>query len=203
MEKQACGQCVVKNSRITEPNSPRSQVRRENRECGLSKSPGASTSRNAAETCFVRKVARGRGLVPRLNASSALEECRLQNRRLCGKPIEITPMVSLCDHRSPDAEAEALCCLERLSQMRVRLAADSSVDGVDGVLLEIAIATVFMIKSLCARIDRRRYNKYFRTPPAVLIVVVAHLWPWVSSRNVITSRVYTSSSIAVECDKET
>ena len=107
----------------------------------------------------MRKVARGRGLVPRLNASSALEECRLQSRRPCGKPIEITPMVSLCDHRSPDAEAEALCCLERLSQMRVRLAADSSVDGVDGVLLEIAIATVInMIKSLFlrARIDRRR-----------------------------------------------
>lgn len=167
MEKQACGHCVVKNSRITEPNSPRSQVLRENRECGISKSPGASTSRNAAETCFVRKVARGRGLVPRLNASSALEECRLQSRRPCGKPIEITPMVSLCDHRSPDAEAEALCCLERLSQMRVRLAADSSVDGVDGVLLEIAIATVInMIKSLFlrARIDRRRlYHKYFRT----------------------------------------
>lgn len=153
MEKQACGHCVVKNSRITEPNSPRSQVVRENRECGLSKSPGASTSRNAAEICFVRKVARGRGLVPRLNASSALEECRLQSRRPCGKPIEITPMVSLCDHRSPDAEAEALCCLERLSQMRVRLAADSSVDGVDGVLLEIAIATVInMIKvCFCAR----------------------------------------------------
>ena len=198
---------MVKNSRITEPNSPRSQVLRENRECGISKSPGASTSRNAAETCFVRKVARGRGLVPRLNASSALEECRLQSRRPCGKPIEITPMVSLCDHRSPDAEAEALCCLERLSQMRVRLAADSSVDGVDGVLLEIAIATVILKydkKFVKARADRSPpIHKYFRTPPAVLIVVVAHLWPWVSSRNVITSRVYTSSSIAVECDKET
>ena len=58
-------------------------------------------------------------------------------------------MVSLCDHRSPDAEAEALCCLERLSQMRVRLAADSSVDGVDGVLLEIAIATVINMIEVC------------------------------------------------------
>ena len=47
-------------------------------------------------------------------------------------------MVSLCDHRSPDAEAETLSCLVKLSQIRVRPAADSAVDCcVDGVLLEI------------------------------------------------------------------